>query len=219
MATQWYFRDRANQVQGPFGDDEMRAWYEAGYLQSDLLISNGHPSQVQMKPLQVWFPNGTVAFVPREQLKQMDPVVAAQWYFVDKNQKVQGPFSDMQMHQWHSAGYFAGDLQIVNQAVQNAQWQPLRAVFPNVSEAFLTGGGAGAGAGAGGAKATAAQQQKQQQQDLATRFQFPEWLPVPPGYKGVKKIYPSEQGGTKKGKVNITDVNGQSVRGFGHTGR
>ena len=54
----------------------------------------------------------------------------------------------------------------------------------------------------------------------ANRFEFPEWLPVPPRFRGVKKTYPSEtKSGNQRKQVNITDVNGQNVTTFSHAVR
>ena len=72
----------------------MRAWLEAGYLAPDLPICNGSPRN-QFRMLKDWFPNTIVAFLPPEQTKQltqgMEQPREGEWYFVDKNQKVQGP--------------------------------------------------------------------------------------------------------------------------------
>jgi hypothetical protein len=93
-ANQWFFRDPQGQVQGPFDDASMRAWLEAGYLAADLPICNGSPRN-QFRKLSDWFPNAIVAFLPPDQAKAMnqgsEQPKEGEWYFVDKNQKVQGP--------------------------------------------------------------------------------------------------------------------------------
>lgn len=73
----------------------MRTWLEAGYLSADLLIGNGSPKN-QFRKLADWFPNAIVAFLPPNQAKSPSSEVAkeGEWYFLDKNQKVQGPFGD-----------------------------------------------------------------------------------------------------------------------------
>ncbi len=230
----WFFRDRAGAIQGPFGDEEMRAWYEAGYLAADLLISADKMNWAQLTK---WFPNGMYAFLPAVQVQQLQAQAqaqammaqaqmqaqAGQWYFVDKNGKVQGPFSDTHMRQWHMAGYFEPSLQVINNASPSPQWQMLRDAFPNLADAFLTvsaGQGSGAAAMRGGAAAAspaAAAKPVAAQQSPQARFEFPKWLPVPPKFRGVKKTYPSEKNnGARRQRVNITDLHGQQVNGFTH---
>jgi len=72
----------------------MRAWLEAGYLSADLPICNGSPRN-QFRKLSDWFPNTIVAFLPPDQAKQLaqgaEQPKEGEWYFVDKNSKVQGP--------------------------------------------------------------------------------------------------------------------------------
>ena len=48
----WYFLDKNDALQGPFGEDEMRAWYEAGYLAADLMISQTAENESDLRPLQ-----------------------------------------------------------------------------------------------------------------------------------------------------------------------
>lgn len=188
----------------------MRAWLEAGYLAADLFICNGGGGKNQFRKLSDWFPIA-IAFLPPDQTRQMgvgkDQLKEGEWYFVDKNQKVQGPFSDFHMRQWHLAGYFEPTLQLMNRAIPNSQWMMLRDLFPNIADAFLVG--VGSPASTGGAVAAPV--------DLKNRFEFPEWLPVPPRFRGVKKTYPSEsKSGNARRQVNITDVHGQAVSGFAH---
>lgn len=231
----WFFRDRAGAIQGPFSDEEMRAWYEAGYLAADLLISADKMNWAQLVK---WFPNGMYAFLPPAQVQQMQAQAQAQamaqaqvqvqvqaqgqWYFVDKNGKVQGPFSDTHMRQWHMAGYFEPTLQVINNASPAPQWQMLRDTFPNLADAFIVvaagQGSGGTGAGAAVARAGAAAAAKPSaQQTPQSRFEFPKWLPVPPKFRGVKKTYPSEKNsGARRQRVNITDLHGQQVNGFTH---
>jgi len=212
-ANQWFFRDPQGQVQGPFDDASMRAWLEAGYLAADLPICNGSPRN-QFRKLSDWFPNAIVAFLPPDQAKAMtqgsEQPKEGEWYFVDKNQKVQGPFGDFHMRQWHLAGYFEPTLMLMNRAIPNSQWTMLRDLFPNIADAFLVGVGS-SGPSASVLKAAS------QPVDNKNRFEFPEWLPVPPRFRGVKKTYPSEKhSGNARRQVNITDVHGQSVKNFAH---
>ena len=114
------------------------------------------------------------------------------------------------MRNWHLAGYFEPTLQLMNRAEgPNAQWKTLRDHFPNVADAFLVAPSASQVASPkAGAAATPA--------EAKARFDFPEWLPVPPRFRGVKKTYPSEKNGATRTQVNITDVNGQQVSNFSH---
>lgn len=208
-ANQWYFRDPQNQVQGPFDDASMRAWLEAGYLAADLPICNGNPKG-QFRKLSDWFPNAIHAFTPPAEKPAALPDREGEWYFVDKNGKVQGPFGDFHMRQWHLAGYFEPTLQLMNQAIQGSSWVMLRDLFPSITDAFLVGGSDL------GPPAAAAAAVQQQQRPPAERFDFPEWLPVPPRFRGVKKTYPSELHGGARRKVNITDVHGKHVNAFAH---
>ena len=208
--SQWYFRDPQGQTQGPFDDATLRAWLEAGYLAPELPICNGDPRRNQFRKLVEFFPNAITAFLPQDQARQMakqDAPKEGEWFFVDKNGKVQGPFSEYNMRQWHLAGYFEPTLQLLNRATPNAQWMMLRDLFPNLADAFLVGTqSAGAPKGAAGAPAA----------DPKARFEFQEWLPVPPRFRGVKKTYPSEKNGVARTQVNITDVHGQQVTSFAH---
>jgi hypothetical protein len=89
----------------------------------------------------------------------------------------------------------------------------LRDLFPNIADAFLVAVGQQSTA----APQSSAQAPAQQPVDLKTRFDFPDWLPVPPRFRGVKKTYPSERSsGNARRQVNITDVHGQSVKNFAH---
>jgi hypothetical protein len=38
----WYYRDDTGQVQGPFPQDTMRSWHEAGYFHPDLGVKAAH---------------------------------------------------------------------------------------------------------------------------------------------------------------------------------
>lgn len=212
--------DRSNRTQGPFSDEEMRAWYEAGFLNADLPICKGDPRGKGYTPLSEYFPTSAVAFLPAEDVRRMTQQQGAgqsevgQWYFVDKQQNVQGPFSDIHMRQWHMANYFEANLQIMNAANGQSTWTTLREAFPNLSDAFL-GSGPRPGMGKPGTSVSAMGNNN----GGAARFVFPEWLPAPPRYKGVKKTYPSEKSGKAqhKGHVAITDVHGQAVQAFQHS--
>jgi hypothetical protein len=116
------------------------------------------------------------------------------------------------MRQWHLAGYFEPTLMLMNRAIPNSDWTMLRELFPNIADAFLVGVGGGSNAPAPSASKMAVQPL-----DNKNRFEFPEWLPVPPRFRGVKKTYPSEKSsGNTRRQVNITDVHGQSVKAFAH---
>ena len=69
---QWHFIDRHDAMQGPFTDEEMRAWYEAGYLNDTLRIhlsswgggsaavsGGGKPARGGFRALGSVFPDGT----------------------------------------------------------------------------------------------------------------------------------------------------------------
>lgn len=119
---------------------------------------------------------------------------------------------DFHMRQWHLAGYFEPTLMLMNRAIPNSNWMMLRDLFPNIADAFLVAvGGQTTAAPQSSAKAPT-----QQPVDPKARFEFPEWLPVPPRFRGVKKTYPSESKGNARRQVNITDVHGQSVKTFAH---
>jgi hypothetical protein len=214
---QWFFRDRSNKTQGPYSDAEMRAWYEAGFLNADLPICKGDVRK-GFTPLSEYFPTSAVAFLAEDQVRRQQqqgggPAEAGQWYFVDKQQAVQGPFSDIHMRQWHMANYFDPSLQIMNAASGQSKWTTLREAFPNNADAFL-GSGSRPGMGKPGASVSAMGANN----GGASRFVFPEWLPAPPRYKGVKKTYPSEKSGKARhnGRVAITDVHGHAVQAFQH---
>lgn len=122
--------------------------------------------------------------------------------------------TDFHMRQWHLAGYFEPSLMLMNRAIPNSDWMSLRDLFPNIADAFLVAVGPQASVTAGSSAAPA---KSAQPVDPKNRFEFPEWLPVPPKFKNVKKTYPSEtKSGNARRQVNITDVHGQSVRGFAH---
>ena len=58
---------------------------------------------------------------------------------MDKNNKVQGPFSDFHMRQWHLSGYFEPTLQLMNRALPNAQWMMLKDLFPSIAGEWFCG--------------------------------------------------------------------------------
>jgi len=192
--SEWYFRDKTNKVQGPFASEEMRAWYEAGYLPAELMVAKGDPRSNPFKPMAQHFPNGSSAFLEGVS----SPASAGQWYFLDKNHVQQGPFNDFQMRQWHMAGYFEGTLMIIDTNQEGAAWGQLREYFPYLAEAFA---GSEYSAPAprnenknGGKKENSTT--GNQKED--PRLNFPDWLPVPPRFRGVKKVYPSEKNGKRK---------------------
>lgn len=111
------------------------------------------------------------------------------------------------MRQWHLAGYFEPTLMLMNRATPNSQWLMLKELFPQIADAFLVASG-------GGTSNAPAAPSKSSTTD---RFNFPEWLPVPPRFRGVKKTYPSEsKTGPARVKVNITDLSGKNVNSFAH---
>lgn len=118
------------------------------------------------------------------------------------------------MRQWFLAGYFEPTIQILNRAIANAQWMMLKDVFPNIADAFLVVASNNSTDAHNTANAQEAQRQHAQgQKPNKERFDFPSLLPVPPKFKGVKKIYPSElKSGNKRNQVNITDLNGEQVK-------
>ena len=195
MSGEWYFLDIHGKTQGPFPTEEMRSWYEAGYLNKDLKISQ-NPSK-GFQALTDWFPNPDMSFLPQNQggggVRESQRL---HWYFADKQGQVQGPFSDANMRQWHEGGYFEPTLQIYDADMpENTHgWKKLKDYFPVLITAFQ--GKAAQNPKLGNA---ARQQQPQRQQytqnNVNDRFNFPDWLPVPPAYKGVKKVYPSERRG------------------------
>ena len=81
-----------------------------------------------------------------------------------------------------------------------AKWQFLNQIFPNLADAFLNDG-------------SAVGNPQQQAVADSSRFEFEAYLPVPPRYVGVPKVYPSEKNGKKQGP-NITNLSGQQVRSF-----
>lgn len=40
-ADKWFYLDPQNQVQGPFGVDQMAAWFSAGYFTFNLMVKKG----------------------------------------------------------------------------------------------------------------------------------------------------------------------------------
>mmetsp|Transcript_9691 Transcript_9691/g.19038 ORF Transcript_9691/g.19038 Transcript_9691/m.19038 type:complete len:225 (+) Transcript_9691:401-1075(+) len=220
MSVQWYFRDNNDKIQGPFSNEEMRAWYEAGYLNADLLVARGDPRRNGFRRLAEQFPNGSKAFLEEEEEPEEAPTSGGHWYFLDRNHQQQGPFTDIHMRQWHMAGYFEPTLQIINVSFDNPQWAPLREYFPSVADAFAVTPVDVAEARS--PRPTVHESQSYQQTSQRSmqaapivhddpRFTFPEWLPVPPRYRGVKKVYPSEKHGGKR-RVAIRDVNGHEVK-------
>lgn len=199
MGDTWYFKDMNGQTQGPFSLQEMREWHVAGYLKEDLLIAQD-PMR-GFNALRDWYPNPAMAFTPGANGNPgrnagADPSQdELKWYFLDKSRKVQGPFSTKNMRQWFEGGYFEPTLQIFDSSKpeNEAGWKVLRDYFPNVDMAFMSGSGIPApmptAAPVPGPGGNAAVQN--------SRFTFPDWLPVPPPYKGVKKVYPSERQGAK----------------------
>jgi len=207
MSTSWYFRDKADKVQGPFSNEEMRAWYEAGYLSADLPLAKGDPRKNEFKPLATFFPNGNSAFMEGA----AEAGTGSQWYFLDRNRNQQGPFTDIHMRQWHMAGYFEPTLQIINTALPNPKWATLREYFPGIADAFAVAPSLGNEVSAPKAPGGGGTAPSRPAGQTDPRFTFPEWLPVPPRYRGIKKVYPSEKNGGRR-RVAIRDVTGQQVQ-------
>mmetsp|Transcript_8066 Transcript_8066/g.9258 ORF Transcript_8066/g.9258 Transcript_8066/m.9258 type:complete len:209 (+) Transcript_8066:310-936(+) len=205
----WYFRDMENKIQGPYSTADMHNWYVAGYLKSDLLISQN--PQNGFNPLRDWFPNLQLAFTPGAEGapgRHASPDAnQLKWYFLDRSRNPQGPFTTDHMRQWFEQGYFEPTLQIYDSSKpENAPdggWKVLREYFPNVQNAFLPNSPAAETPGL-------TRQASNGSASNASRFTFPDWLPVPPPYKGVKKIYPSEKANPSRGNVN--DIYGNAVR-------
>ena len=221
MGGDWYFKDPQGDVQGPFSSEEMRAWYEVGYLAPELPVARGDPRSNPFVALAAHFPNGSNAFLDESAAEDEGGC----WYFLDSAHKQQGPFTDIHMRQWHMAGYFEPTLMIIDMNSPNPKWEHLRVFFPNVADAFAVASRQQGGRTGGGSM----MQSRSPQEGMASsqvsrgagsasedpRFRFPEWMPVPPRYRGVKKVYPSEKNGGKR-QVAIRDVHGQQVKEFGH---
>ena len=86
-------------------------------MAADLRITLGKPNG-QYVALADYFPNGD-AFVPRPSYSQghQGQHDVAQWYFVDRQNAVQGPFTSPHMRRWHMAGYFEASLQVMNNSL------------------------------------------------------------------------------------------------------
>ena len=213
----WYFLDKNEELQGPFQEEDMRAWYEAGYLAADLMISQTARHSEDFSPLADVFPNGMIAFLSEDaaaevlaQSAEADAETSSsggEWYFKDTQGNVQGPFSDTHMRQWHMAGYFQPDLEILNSNSVYPEWSTLQDAFPDMSSAFLV------------AHASVSFQSSPLDGNIASaasteqRFFWPNLLPHPPPFRGVKKVYPSEKrsGVRRPNKVAITDLDGNAV--------
>eukprot|EP00924_Labyrinthula_sp_SR-Ha-C_P000699 augustus_masked-scaffold_7-processed-gene-1.56-mRNA-1 protein AED:0.39 eAED:0.41 QI:0/0/0/0.33/1/1/3/0/835 len=180
--SSWYYKNPEGVVQGPFTNDEMLQWYAAGYLPNDLLIAQGQNRE--FSPLQAVFPVPGSAFTSAGQ--QVDEMAVEKWFFLDRSRNVQGPFSGYQMLQWLNDGYFEKNLQIydASKPEESFGWKSLQEYFPNMGEAFTPGyenaPPVSSGFSGGG-------------QPGEDRFDFPRNLPVPPPYRGVRKVYPSEK--------------------------
>jgi hypothetical protein len=40
MSRQWWYRDVAGATQGPFPPEDMRSWFQDGFLVADLVIAD-----------------------------------------------------------------------------------------------------------------------------------------------------------------------------------
>lgn len=99
--AEYFFIDRSQAVQGPFDPASMRAWFEAGYLAEDLLICVGSGGEGEFNPLSELFPDAALAFMEGEAAAAgACPTTAGAWYFRDKNNAEQGPYTTDHMHQW-----------------------------------------------------------------------------------------------------------------------
>lgn len=209
----WFYKTPEGAQQGPYPAGDMRAWFEGGYLPPDLPISQ-NPQQGYF-PLRDWFPNIDRAFLPnaagnpgrnqpaakkqaaapatqRQPQPQPQPVQQVidpnelRWFFLDTTGNVQGPFSNIQMSDWFKEGFFEPNLQIYDASKDVAQfgWKMLKEYFPNKKAAFTEGMEAQQVGGFNGAP---------MEEEVPERFRFPAWLPAPPPYRGVPKVYPSEK--------------------------
>ena len=198
----------------------MRAWYEAGYLAADLMISQTAENESDFAPLAEVFPNGMVAFLSEDAAEEVlsaadidaPSASGGEWYFKDTQGNVQGPFSDTHMRQWHMAGYFQPDLEILNSNSAAPEWSQLQYAFPDMSSAFLVAH-ASVRLGASPVGAASAHHSPSPSSN-ASRFYWPNLLPDPPRFVGVKKVYPSEKrsGVRRPNKVAITDLDGNAVK-------
>lgn len=188
MSTQWYYQTDGTS-HGPFSNEDMLSWYHQGYLQGDLPLTTDPKSGFY--PLIDWFPQESNAFQPgamanpirsrgvNTQIQAVNPEEQV-WYFLDTVNEVQGPFSSIQMSDWHRDGFFEPILQIYDSSRNPEEWgwKPLQEYFPELSKAFNIAGQA---------------EPEQIKEEVPERFRFPDWLPQPPPYKGVPKVYPSER--------------------------
>eukprot|EP00948_MAST-09A_sp_MAST-9A-sp1_P004321 g4321.t1 len=139
----WYFIDNDDVVQGPFEQEEMRIWYEAGYLSQDLMIQlviNSHEvSDDKFASLLDHFPDLSKAFlegvVPFKESENAPHKrqESQEWYFVGDEGETEGPFSTSQMREWHLDGYFTAEL-MINDGEND--WAELREYFPHLEDAF-----------------------------------------------------------------------------------
>lgn len=186
MTEQWFYKTDG-QTHGPFSNNDMLQWFQQGYLASDLPLSQSY--QGEYYPLEDWFPgrgNSFQAGAMANPARGRENNDEERWYFLDMQGEVQGPFSNNQMLSWHQDGFFETDLQIYD-TIRNPEqwgWKSLNEYFPTPGTAF--------GAQDQGAPQAAGFNQGQDNAAPA-RFQFPTWLPSPPAYKGVPKVYPSER--------------------------
>ena len=57
------------------------------------------------------------------------PYGATCWYYIDTQGVTQGPFSDLQMRNWHNNGYFTDDLQMKRGLDESSGFTALRDIF------------------------------------------------------------------------------------------
>ena len=139
----WFYLDEQSRMQGPYGADQMRQWYESGNLTDRLQISESCDGP--FRALSAYFSDRSKSFkccadsshtstteCP-PQACQVSPCDTT-WFYVDHEGRIQGPHATNLMRHWFESGYLNGDLQI-SQAF-NGPFQPFSSCFPDCSKSF-----------------------------------------------------------------------------------
>ncbi len=105
-ADEWYYRDDDGKEQGPFDEEKMRSWFEAGFFSAETRVRRACGSP-EFKSISESVP----AFLPDEARAKLVPPEAKrdtgpQWYYIGDTGEERGPYSERQMRYWYKQGWF-----------------------------------------------------------------------------------------------------------------
>ena len=149
--SEYYYIDTTGKSQGPFSELSMRTWYNNGYFNNTLRVKYNNEPYISIEDrIRVGLPfKFTIENInekekdvikekekekkKEEKLNDEDPNSPNYklWYYIDKQDKVQGPFPSSHMEEWFTAGYFPPETPIRSPHLTGHKYKRLSALQKN----------------------------------------------------------------------------------------